>query len=96
MTRIIIQATSDDTLRSLVGLAIENQLRILCLGITKTKRKLEGLESENRMQTNDFYEKYEKGEMGDDLKYVRWAGEYETLKKLEKDYQTMQEIELCS
>jgi len=48
------------------------------------------------MQTNDFYEKYEKGEMGDDLKYVRWAGEYETLKKLEKDYQTMQEIELCS
>jgi len=48
MTRIIIQATSDDTLRSLVGLAIENQLRILCLGITKTKRKLEGLESEVR------------------------------------------------
>ena len=31
----------------------------------------------------------------DDMKYIRWAGEYETLAQLQKDYNDLQEIELC-
>jgi hypothetical protein len=33
---------------------------------------------------------------GDDFKYIRWAGEYETLILLQKDYNDLQDIELCS
>ncbi len=96
MSRIIIQPQSDENLRDLIGLALENQLRFLRLGINKTRRKLQEMESENEMRSDKFYKKYEKGELGDDLKYIRWAGEYETLKKLEKDYKALQETELCS
>jgi hypothetical protein len=80
--------------KNLVGLALENQLRVLTAGITKTKRKLSALEKENGMESSVFYERYEEGKLGDDLKYIRWAGDYETLKKLEKDYQDLQGIEL--
>jgi len=45
------------------------------------------------MDTVHFYDLREKGEIGDDMEYVRWAGEYETLRKLEKDYPILEEIE---
>jgi len=96
MTRVIIQPESSDNVKNLVGLALENQLRVLTAGIAKTKNKLSKFEMENGMESSAFYERYEKGELSDDLKYLRWAGEYETLKRLEKDYEDLQGIELCS
>ena len=77
-------------------MAIENQLRVINLGIAKTKRKLGELEKEIGMNSKDFYEEFQKGKLGDDLKFIRWAGEYETLERLQKDYTDLQGIELCS
>lgn len=94
--RIVIQSESDENLKDLIELAIENQLKVLKAGIQKTQRKLQDMEKSHEMSTDFFYQKYETGKLGDDIKYIQWAGEYETLKKLEKDYQTLQETELCS
>ena len=96
MARVIIQTESSDNVKNLVGLALENQLRVLTAGIAKTKIKLSEFEKENGMESSVFYKRYEEGKLGDDVKYIRWAGEYETLKRLEKDYQDLQGIELCS
>jgi hypothetical protein len=54
------------------------------------------LEKESGMDSKDFYEEFQKGKLGDDLKYIRWAGEYETLALLQKDYNELQDVELCS
>jgi hypothetical protein len=96
MARVIIEPESSDNVKNLVELALENQLRVLTVGIAKTKSKLSEFERENAMESSAFYEKYGQGKLGDDFEYVRWAGEYETLKRLEKDYQDLQGIELCS
>ena len=96
MARVIIQPKTDENLRVLIGIALENQLRVLRSGIARTRRKLHELEVENEMSTDVFYQRYESGELGDDLTYIRWAGEYETLRRLEEDYQALQETELCS
>lgn len=95
MQQITIQPNNDQNLISLIRLAIENQLNILKHGIRKTRRKLQELEEEFKMDTEGFYRKYSRGELGDDMKFIRWAGEYETLKQLEQDYQTLQEAKLC-
>jgi hypothetical protein len=71
-------------------------MRVINSGIAKTRRKLVELEKESGMNSRDFYEEFQKGKLGDDLKYVRWAGEYETLALLQKDYNDLQELELCS
>jgi len=96
MARVIIQPQTADNLRSLIRLAVENQLRVINFGIAKTKRKLGELEKETGMDSKDFYEEFQKGKLGDGLKYIRWAGEYETLERLQKDYTDLQGIELCS
>ena len=96
MARVIIQPQTADNLRNLIRLAVENQLRVIDFGIAKTKRKLGELEKEIGMNSKDFYEKFQKGKLGDDFKFIRWAGEYETLERLQKDYNDLQGIELCS
>jgi hypothetical protein len=48
------------------------------------------------MNSKQFYDKFKKGEMGDDFEYIRWAGEYETLQQLERDYTDLSGTEVCS
>jgi hypothetical protein len=96
MARVIIQSKTSGNLKNLIKLAVENQSRVISFGIAKTKRKLKELERETGMDSKDFYKKFQKGKLGDDLKYIRWAGEYETLALLQKDYKDLQELELCS
>jgi len=96
MAPVIIEPQSSDNVKNLVALALENQLRVLTAGIAKTKSKLNEFERETGMESSAFYERYGKGDLGDDFKYIRWAGEYETLKRLEKDSEDLQRIELCS
>jgi hypothetical protein len=96
MARIIIQPQTADNLKNLIKSAVENQLKVISFGIAKTKKKLEKLERESGMDSKDFYEEFQKGNLGDDLKYIRWAGEYETLAQLQNDYNELQGIELCS
>jgi len=83
-------------LKNLIALAVENQLRIMEFGIAKTKRKLLKMENKSGMSSSDFYARFQKGELGDDFKFIRWAGECETLERLERDYAELQGMELCS
>jgi hypothetical protein len=96
MARVIIQPQTAGNLKNLIKLAVENQMRVINSGIAKTRRKLGELEKESGMNSRDFYEEFQKGKLGDGLKYIRWAGEYETLALLQKDYNELQELELCS
>jgi len=96
VAQVIIKPQTAENLRNLIRLAVENQLRVINFGIAKTKRKLGELEKETGMNSKDFYKQFQKGKLGDDFKFIRWAGEYETLERLQKDYTDLQGIELCS
>ncbi len=96
MGRVIIQPESAANLRDLIRSAMENELKVIEFGIAKTKRKLGELEKEFGMNSRQFYEDFQKGKLSDDLKFIRWAGEYETLEKLQKDYNELHGAELCS
>lgn len=96
MAKIIIQPQTADNLKNLVKSAVESQLQTISFGIAKTKKKLMELERHTGMDSNDFYTEFQNGNLGDDLKYIRWAGEYETLAQLEKDFNDLYGIELCS
>ena len=96
MARIIIEPQNGNNVKSLVKSAVENELKIIGFGIDKTKKKLEQLEKKFGMDSVNFYKKFNEGKMGDDLEYIRWAGEYETLQKLQRDHSDLTETELCS
>ena len=96
MARIIIEPQNANNVKNLVKSAIENELKIIGFGIAKTKKKLEELEKKFGMGSGNFFKKFNEGKMGDDLEYIRWAGEYETLQKLQRDHNDLRETELCS
>lgn len=96
MARIIIEPQDAKNVKSLVKSAVENELKIIGFGIAKTERKLKELEKKFGMDSGNFYKKFNEGKMGDDLEYIRWAGEYETLQQLQRDYGDLVETELCS
>jgi hypothetical protein len=85
MAQVIIRAQAADNLKNLIKIAVENQLRVINFGINKTKRKLGELEKESGMDSKYFYEEFQKGKLGDDFKSIRWAGEYETLERLQDE-----------
>ena len=96
MTRVIIEPGATSNVKNLVKSAVENELKVIRFGIAKTKRKLEELEERFGMKSNDFYKNFNEGKMGDDLEHIRWAGEYETLDRLQRDYNDLLGTEICS
>jgi hypothetical protein len=46
-------------------------------------QELTALEIENGMTSHQFWQKFEAGEMGDDIQYLRWANKYEILNEIQ-------------
>ena len=96
MAKVIVNEQTAHNLKRLIEAAVENEVRILTFGVAKTNRKLEEMEKETRIDSKAFYRQFQEGKWGDEIKYIRWAGEYETLERLKRDLGELQELELCS
>ena len=96
MARVTVEPEGADNVKALIRMAVENELKMLRAGIARTSSKLRGLEKKYKMNSQEFYDKFNRGELGDNMEYVRWAGEYETLQQLERDYRDLVETEVCS
>ena len=66
MAKVMIEPKDAQNVKSLVRVAVENELKILEVGVAITYRKLEGLEKRYGMSSKQFYDKFKKGEVGDD------------------------------
>ena len=72
--------------------SLKRELFLLDKSIFKTKKKLRVFEEKNRMRSEDFFEKFDKGLAGDDQDTMLWAAEYESLKLLEKERTVIQRM----
>lgn len=95
MPKITIKSEGPEELRMLVKGALENEMKIINIGLKKTMESLRKLEDRFKLDSETFYRKYLTGEIGDNIEYIRWAGEIETLKRLEKNLKDLSEAEVC-
>ncbi|MCP4405487.1 MAG: hypothetical protein GY801_50320 [bacterium] len=95
MTQVTIKSATADQVRPLVQVALEHELRVLNIGIQKTMRNLQRLEERFGMESQQFYQEFQTGTMGDEMEYITWAGEYETLLQLQEDYAELEQIQVC-
>ena len=72
--------------------SLERELRIIEHGIRRTEKKLKEFEEKYGMSSEEFYERFEKGELGDSQEFMLWAAEYEALKVLEKDKEIVERM----
>ncbi len=95
MTQVMIQPTTAVNVRRLLQAAVEHELRLLHIGIARTQKQLQRFEQTFQRKTLDFYQEFQAGSLGDDVEYLKWAGEYETLQQLQEDYCELVETRLC-
>ncbi len=86
MTQLIVKSSSASNVRPLIQAALDHEARILQIGIQKTTRRLQDFERRFEMESLKFYQDFQAGKMGDDMEYMKWAGEYETLLQLQEDH----------
>lgn len=72
--------------------SLERELRIIEYSIKKTMERLKSFEEKYNMSSEEFYEKFEKGELGDSQEFMLWASEYEALKVLKKDKEIIERM----
>ena len=95
MTQVIIKSDSASQVRPLIQAALDHEVRLLKIGLQKTVRHLQQFEQRFDMASQEFYGDYQAGKFGDEMDYMKWAGEYETLLQLQEDYTELQEIQVC-
>lgn len=95
MTQLIVKSPSASNVRPLIQAALDHEARILMIGMQKTERRLQDFERRFEMESLKFYQDFQAGNMGDDMEYMKWAGEYETLLQLQEDYAEIKEIQVC-
>lgn len=95
MTQVIVQPSTAVNVKQLLQTAIAHELRLLQIGIERTRERLRHFEHTFQKDTFAFYQEFERGEAGDDMESIKWAGEYETLQQLQQDYHELQEMRVC-
>ena len=95
MTQVMIQPTTAVNVRRLLQSAVDHELRLLHIGITRTQQRLQYFEHAFQRTTPDFYQEFQTGRLGDDVEYLKWVGEYETLQQLQEDYRALVKTQLC-
>ncbi|MFH1562737.1 MAG: hypothetical protein ABIF11_04870 [Nitrospirota bacterium] len=96
MTQLMLKSNSSKEVIPLINEALENEKRIITTGIRRTERLLSDFENRYEMNSNEFFEKYQLGKLGDASEMIDWAGEYKILMKLKREYQQLREVQICT
>lgn len=78
MAKVIINKDNQPTLEEFKRLLEQGQTYPSSMAyVDRLLRELVSFENEYGMATDVFYARFMRGEMGDDLPFIRWAGRYE-------------------
>ncbi|WP_417913164.1 hypothetical protein [Candidatus Electronema sp. TJ] len=64
--------------KPLIQAALDHEIHILKIDLEKTIRQLRHFEEQFGKESRLFYEEFQDGILGDDMEYMKCAGEYET------------------
>jgi len=95
MTKLTLLSSRKIPLKPLVEAAIHNELRILESGIRRTNHKLQTLETQHGMTSEEFVRQYEQNQIKETLEFAEWIGEYRLLKRLQEKEQTLREVQFA-
>jgi hypothetical protein len=94
LQQITIQSHADNPLKSVVEIAIRNQLKSLRYGIARTREQLAAFETRFGMTTAEMERRLKSGELAETLATIDWCMELEALRLLEEQYTTLSEARI--
>jgi hypothetical protein len=94
LQQITITSDASIAILPLIQAALERELRVLTLGVQRTYERLQGFENRFKMSSQDFEQRFNAGQMGDDLDIIEWAGEIKTYSLLKAQLHALQGAKL--
>ena len=70
MTQVIVKSTTPSNVKHLLQVALDHELRVLKIGIEKTRHNLHQFEQQFGMESEHFYQEFQTGNIGEDRKSV--------------------------
>ena len=94
LQQLTIKTTDKTTLKPLVESAIENEKKVLSLGIERTRERLAEFEQRFGMSSAEFERRLNALELAETVEFTDWRMEIGMLRLLESQYQALQEAQL--
>ena len=92
--QVVVTTDALAALKPLLASAIQSELRMLELGLTRIAERLQVFEKQYNLTSEEFAQRFATGESGESLDYIEWAGEIETYRRLEGQWQALQKATL--
>jgi hypothetical protein len=92
--QLTITTTDKTALKPLVESAIENEKKMLALGIERTRKRLTEFEQQFGMPSAQFERRLNALELEETVEFTDWRMEIGMLRLLESQYQALQEAQL--
>jgi len=83
-------------LKPLVKAALENELRLLEVGVRQAERNLQRFEEKYHLSTREFFLRYQNDELEETLELAEWVGEYRLLERLKKKAEILKDIRFAN
>jgi len=94
LQQLTITTTDKITLRPLVESAIENEKKMLALGMERTRQRLAEFEQQFGMSSAEFERRLNALEVMETVEFTDWRMEVGMLRLLEGQYRVLQEVRL--
>lgn len=94
LQQLTITTTDKITLRPLVESAIENEKKMLALGMERTRKRLAKFEQQFGMSSAEFERRLNALEVMETVEFTDWRMEVGMLRLLEGQYRVLQEVRL--
>ena len=92
--QVVVTTDAPAALKPLLVSAIQAELRMLELGLARIAERLHAFEKQYGLTSEEFAQCFATGEIGESLDYIEWAGEIETYRRLEGQWQALQKATL--
>ncbi|HBY93735.1 MAG: hypothetical protein M5U01_23130 [Ardenticatenaceae bacterium] len=92
--QVTITTDTPVELKPLIESAIRSELRMLELGLERTRQRLHVFEERYGLTSEEFERRFNAGQVSESLDHIEWAGEIKTYQLLEARRQALQGVRL--
>jgi hypothetical protein len=94
LQQVTIKTSNRKLLKPLIASAIENEKKIVLLGLQRTQARLAEFEQKHGLTSEEFERRLNASELAETVEFSEWRMEIGMLKLLERQYQTLQDARL--
>ncbi len=92
--QVIIETEDKAVLKPLLRSAIENEKKMLALGLERTRRRLDDFEHRFGMTSDDFEHRLNTADLAETVEFTDWRMEIGMLRLLERQYRALDDARL--